>query len=206
MTHFHLKNPSLLGVTLQGERVMVRAGAMVAYDGSIKFEKSLLGGEGLLGALKRKAASENFELMNATGNGTVYFAHLAHKIAIISLNNEKIFIESNSLLAFDQTLKTNVSFAGLRGATSGQGLFTTTVEGVGNVAAICDGIIITLEVSPSYPLFVDPDAFVAYKGNLTQEFVFDINWKTVGGQSSGESYQLKFTGSGIVYIQPSERK
>jgi uncharacterized protein (AIM24 family) len=25
------------------------------------------------------------------------------------------------------------------------------------------------------------------------------------GQSSGESYQFKFTGQGVVYIQPAER-
>jgi uncharacterized protein (AIM24 family) len=53
---------------------------------------------------------------------------------------------------------------------------------------------------------VDPDAFVGYTGNVRQEFVFDVNWKTLVGQSSGESYQLKFTGQGTVYIQPSERR
>lgn len=206
MTTFRLKNDRLLEVELLQEKVLARAGAMVAYDGSIKFEKALTGGEGLLGALKRTVTNESFELMIANGSGTVYFAHQAREISILPLRGEKMFVESRSILAFDQGLKTNVVFAGLRGATSGQGLFTTTVEGQGNVAVISDGKILILEVNTSYPLFVDPDAFVGYKGNVRQEFVFDVNWKTMIGQSSGESYQLKFTGSGIVYIQPSERK
>ena len=206
MTTFRLKSDRLLEVTLNQEKVLSRAGAMVAYDGSIKFEKALLGGEGLLGALKRTVTKESFDLMLVNGSGTVYLAHQAREIYILPLNGEKMFIESSSILTFDQALKTNVTFAGLRGATSGQGLFTTTVEGQGNVAVMSDGNILMLEVTPDYPLFVDPDAFVGYKGNVRQEFVFDVNWKTMIDQASGESYQLKFTGSGIVYIQPSERK
>ncbi len=206
MTSFRLKNDRLLEVALQNEKVMARAGAMVAYEGSIKFEKAILGGEGLLGALKRKVTNEGVDLMVTNGSGTVYFAHQAREISILSLKGEKMVIESSSILALDQGLKTNVAFAGLRGATSGQGLFTTTVEGIGNVAVISDGNILMLEVNSSYPLFVDPDAFIGYKGNVRQEFVFDVNWKTMIGEASGESYQLKFTGSGIVYVQPSERK
>jgi uncharacterized protein (AIM24 family) len=206
LTTFRLKNDRLLEVALENEKVMARAGAMVAYDGSIKFEKALLGGEGLLGALKRTVTKESFELMSANGSGTVYFAQQAREITILPLAGETMFIESRSILAFDRGLKTNVAFAGLRGATSGQGLFTTTVEGQGHVAVISDGNILMLEVNPSLPLFVDPDAFIGYKGTIRQEFVFDVNWKTMIGETSGESYQLKFTGSGIVYIQPSERK
>jgi uncharacterized protein (AIM24 family) len=190
---------------MQNEKVMSIAGAMVAYTGSIKFEKSILGGEGIFGALKRKVTNEGMSLMQTIGTGTVYFAHNAAEIAVIPLNQEKLFIESSSLLAYDAGLKTNTAFAGLRGATSGQGLFTTTVEGNGNIAVISRGNLITLEVGPSYPLFVDPDAFIGYKGNVQQEFVFDVNWRTMVGQTSGESYQFKFTGQGVVYIQPAER-
>jgi uncharacterized protein (AIM24 family) len=143
--------------------------------------------------------------MQTTGTGTVYFAHNAAEITVIPLTQEKLFIESSSLLAFDPSLKTNTTFAGLRGATSGQGLFTTTVEGSGNLAVFSRGNLITLEVDAKYPLFVDPDAFIGYKGNIKQEFVFDVSWRNIVGQASGESYQFKFTGQGVVYIQPAER-
>jgi uncharacterized protein (AIM24 family) len=206
MASFSMKNKRLLQVDLANDKVLSRAGAMVAYVGAVKFEKAILGGEGLFGALKRKVTNEGMDLMTAGGTGTVYFAQDARNIGIIPLSGEKIFVESSVLLAYDQTLRTNTAFAGLRGASSGQGLFTTTVEGKGSVAIVADGGMLAFEVSPQAPLFVDPDAFLGFKGNVSQEFVFDVNWRTMVGQTSGESYQLKFTGQGVVYIQGSERK
>lgn len=205
MSNFRINTDRLLEVDLHNEKVMAISGAMVGYMGTMKFEKSLLGGEGLFGALKRKVTNEGMSLMQTTGNGTVFFAHNAAEITVIPLVNEKLFIESSSLLAYDDSLKTNTTFAGLRGATSGQGLFTTTIEGYGNLAVFSHGNLITLEVDPKYPLFVDPDAFIGYKGNISQEFVFDVNWRNMIGEASGESYQFKFTGQGVVYIQPAER-
>lgn len=205
MTRFRTNTDRLLEVTLQDEKVLAIAGSMVAYTGAIKFEKSLLGGEGIFGAIKRKVTSEGMQVMQASGTGTVLFAQNAAEITVIHMNGEKITIESSSLLAYDTTLKTGTSFAGLRGAASGQGLFSTTVEGHGNIAVISKGNLIMLEVTPSTPLRVDPDAFVGFKGDIRQEFVFDVNWRTMVGQTSGESYQHKFTGQGVVFIQPAER-
>jgi uncharacterized protein (AIM24 family) len=205
MSNFRINTDRLLEVDLHNEKVMAISGAMVGYMGTMKFEKSLLAGEGLFGAIKRKVTNEGMSLMQTTGMGTVFFAHNAAEITVIPLVNEKLFIESSSLLAYDTSLKTNTTFAGLRGATSGQGLFTTTIEGNGNLAVFSHGNLITLEVDPKYPLFVDPDAFIGYKGNIKQEFVFDVNWRNLIGEASGESYQFKFTGQGVVYIQPAER-
>lgn len=205
MTRFRNNTDRLLEVTLQDEKVLAIAGSMVAYTGTVKFEKSLLGGEGIFGAIKRKVTSEGMQVMQASGSGTVFFAQDAAEITVIPLSGEKLTIESSSLLAYDTSLKTGTSFAGLRGASSGQGLFSTTVEGSGNIAVISQGNLIMLEVTPSTPLRVDPDAFVGFKGDIRQEFVFDVNWRTMIGQSSGESYQHKFTGQGVVYIQPAER-
>ncbi|MES3024288.1 MAG: AIM24 family protein [Pseudomonadota bacterium] len=205
MTSFSNNTDRLLEVTLQKETVLAIAGSMVAYTGSIKFEKSILGGEGIFGALKRKVTNEGMQLMQASGTGTVFFAQDAAEITMLPLSGEKLVIESSSLLAYDTSLKTGTSFSGLRGATSGQGLFSTTVEGTGNLAVISRGNLIKLEVTPANPLRVDPDAFIGFKGDITQEFVFDVNWRTMVGQTSGESYQHKFSGKGVVYIQPAER-
>ncbi|ATQ76518.1 hypothetical protein CR152_19860 [Massilia violaceinigra] len=205
VTRFRNNSDRLLEVTLQNEKVLAIAGSMVAYTGAIKFEKSILGGEGIFGALKRKVTNEGMQLMQTSGTGTVFFAQNAAEITVIPLSGEKMTIESSSLLAYDTSLKTGTSFAGLRGAVSGQGLFSTTVEGQGNIAVISRGNLIMLEVTPSTPLRVDPDAFIGYKGNITQEFVFDVNWRTMVGEASGESYQHKFSGQGVVFIQPAER-
>ncbi len=121
MSQFSINSERLLEVTLQNEKVMAIAGSMVAYTGNMKFEKAILGGEGLFGALKRKVTNEGMSLMQTLGTGKVFFAHNAAEIAVIPLNQEKLFIESSSLLAYDAALKTNTSFAGLRGAASGQG-------------------------------------------------------------------------------------
>ncbi|HEX8465515.1 MAG TPA: AIM24 family protein [Abditibacterium sp.] len=206
MTPFSLPNPRLLQIDLAGQSILARAGSMVAYDGQIKFDKAILGGEGVFGALKRRATGEGVALMTTSGTGTVYFAQNAAEILILPLQGEKLWVESSALLALESGLKTNTVFAGLRGASTGQGLFTTTVEGRGNVAILSHGTPLELEVSPSYSLFVDPDAFLGYSGQITQEFIFDVNWKTFVGQGSGESFQLKFSGQGTVYIQPNERK
>lgn len=205
MTSFRNNSDRLLEVTLQNEKVLAIAGSMVAYTGTVKFEKSILGGEGIFGALKRKVTNEGMQLMQTSGTGTVYFAQDAAEITVLTLNNEKMTLESSSLLAYDTGLKTGTNFAGLRGAVSGQGLFSTTVEGSGNVAVISRGNLIMLEVTPANSLRVDPDAFVGFKGDIHQEFVFDVNWRTRIGQTSGETYQHKFTGQGVVFIQPAER-
>ena len=93
----------------------------------------------------------------------------------------------------------------VRGAVSGQGLFTTTLQGTGELAMLSDGNAIGLPVSNEQPVFVDPNAYIGHKGSLTSTIVTDVNWKTFVGQASGESYQLKFMGQGTVFIQASER-
>jgi uncharacterized protein (AIM24 family) len=79
------------------------------------------------------------------------------------------------------------------------------VQGRGELALLSDGPAIALEVTPDRPVCVDPDAYVGHKGNLSSNIVTDVNWKTFIGQTSGETYQVRFSGQGTVYIQASER-
>ncbi len=197
----------MLEVHLQGEAVRAVTGAMVAFDGQVSFKNAGLGGgDGLKAALKRKVTGESLSLMECSGSGVVYFAVDAQHIEIVELANETLQVESSQLLAVAGKLHTDVTFTGLRGASSGQGLFTTTVSGFGTVALLsAGGPPIALEVSPQYPLVVDPDAYVASRGQLNQSFVTDVSWKSVLGEGSGEPFSLRFDGSGIVYIQPAER-
>jgi uncharacterized protein (AIM24 family) len=210
MTRFHNKHARLLEVGLQNEKVMALAGAMVAYEGSMKFEKSILGGEGLFGALKRRVTGEGVPLMVTQGSGTVYFARDAMEVTVMSLSGEKMYVESRHLLAFDQGLRSNSEFVGMNAAlgsmAGGRGLFTTSLEGRGSVAVLSHGPIIALAVTPGTPLSVDPDVIVGYRGQLQQDFILDLNWKDFAGQSSGEGFQVRFSGQGTVYIQPAESK
>ncbi|WP_232663470.1 AIM24 family protein [Pseudonocardia sp. TRM90224] len=207
MQGFRLNGSRVLEIDLQNNAVRAATGSMIAYAGDVKFKNAGMGGgDGLKAALKRRATGESVSLMQCTGNGTVWFAKDAMEILLIQLNGETLKVESEQLLALSDKLRTDVAFAGLRGATSGQGLFTTTVTGQGDVALLsAGGPPIALQVSPQFPLVVDPDAFIASQGQLNQTFVTDVSWRNLIGESSGEAFSLRFDGNGVVYIQPEER-
>ena len=152
MAGFRKNGSRIVEVDLSGESVKALTGAMIAYEGDIAFKKAGFGGgEGIRGALKRKVTGESLDLMECTGSGTVYFAHEATEIELIPLANETLQVESSSLLALDSGLRTNVTFTGLRGATAGQGLFTTTVSGNGMVALLSDGPAISSRGGAAVP-------------------------------------------------------
>ena len=62
----------------------------------------------------------------------------------------------------------------------------------------------TLIVKPGQPVITDPNATIAWSGNLTPEFKTDVSFKTFLGRGSGESIQMKFEGDGFVVVQPYE--
>ncbi|QXJ26286.1 AIM24 family protein [Actinomadura graeca] len=201
-----MNGSKMLAVDLAGETIRALNGSMVAYEGQMAFKRQgMTGGEGLRGALKRKIAGEGMTLMEITGQGTVYLASEATEVTLVRLTGDTLFVESDSLLALDGDLKTGVQFIGLRGMGTGQGLATTKVDGHGTVAVLSDGPAIALEVTPQMPLCVDPHAYVAHHGQLQQDVVTDVNWRTVLGQGSGESVQFRYQGHGLVYVQPAER-
>lgn len=207
MAQLSLNGKKVLQAQLNGETVRAITGSMVAYEGNVSFKNAGMGGGGgFKAAVKRKMTGESLSLMECTGTGVVYLAVNAQDVTVVALGNETMQVESQQLLALDGNLRTDVAFSGLRGASSGQGLFTTTVTGVGQAALLsAGGPPIALEVGPQYPLVVDPDAYVASRGQLNQTFVTDVSWKSVLGEGSGEAFSLRFDGSGVVYIQPAER-
>jgi uncharacterized protein (AIM24 family) len=207
MQGFRINGSRVLEIDVSGNAVRAATGSMIAYVGDVTFKNAGMGGgDGLMAGLKRRATGESVALMQCTGSGTVWFAKDAMEVLIIELNGETLKVESEQLLALSDKLKTDVAFAGVRGASSGQGLFTTTVTGHGTVALLsAGGPPIALEVSPQFPLVVDPQAFVASQGQLNQSFVTDVSWRNLIGESSGEAFSLRFDGSGVVYIQPEER-
>jgi uncharacterized protein (AIM24 family) len=214
MLNFNSINEKMLEVTLAGEQVYSKKGAMIAYKGSIHFARSFLSSGGIQELAMRQVTNEGLQLMTARGNGSVYYAYCDLYVTPISLQGETLYVESSSLLAFDSYLRTGTMFQGnqggiqgaIKGYVSGQGLFTTTLEGHGSLALISQGNAIGLEVTANKPIFVDPNAYLGHKGYLDSQLVTDVNWKTLIGQTSGESYQLKFTGQGTVYVQGYERE
>nr|WP_206323493.1 AIM24 family protein [Streptomyces sp. HNM0574] len=205
VAQFLLHSAKVLAVSVNGDAVKAKNGSMVAYDGQMAFKKMSGGGDGMRGMVTRRLTGEQMEVMEVKGHGTCYFADRASDINLVHLNGEKLHVEASNLLCTDSSLRTGTSFTGLRGASQGNGLFTTTVEGTGQAALLSEGTAVVLRVTPGMPLQVDPGAYIAHQGNLQQQFQSGVNFRTVMGEGSGESFQIRFEGDGLVYVQPSER-
>ncbi|MCT4618511.1 MAG: AIM24 family protein [Marinisporobacter sp.] len=190
-----------------------KKGAMVADQGNFKYEKILLdpnagGGvaRGIMNNISRRLTGENMEIMKVTGSGMCILAFEGKNVTIVPLQpGESVGVESENILAFTGNLNYGVRFIGA-GVLSQKGLFTTNFKnnsgGVGHVAVITDGNAVVLQS----PCRVDPDAIICWTGP-DPSFKMDVNWKTIIGQTSGESYMFEFKQAGqTVVLQPSERK
>lgn len=202
---FRLQGSKVLAVEMTGDAVKAKNGSMVAYDGQMAFKKLSGGGEGLRGMVTRRLTGEQMTVMEVKGHGTCWFADRASEINLVGLQGDRLYVESSNLLATDAGLRTGTTFTGLRGASQGNGLFTTTVEGHGQAAIMSDGPAVVLRVSAQYPLTVDPGAYIAHQGNLRQSFQSGVTFRTFLGEGGGEAFQIRFEGDGLVYVQPSER-
>jgi uncharacterized protein (AIM24 family) len=123
-------------------------------------------------------------------------------------------VEADRLLAFDGSLRQDTMFLGrqggvmgmVRGQVTGQGLFTTTLTGHGSVAVLAHGGVFELPIVPGRDVHVDPQAYVAHRGDVRNKLSTAIGWREMVGRGSGEAFQLELSGSGTVYVQASEEK
>ncbi|WP_447040059.1 AIM24 family protein [Streptomyces sp. DSM 118878] len=205
MATFRLQGSRVLAVDMTGDAVKAKNGSMVAYEGQMAFKKMSGGGEGIRGMVTRRVTGEQMTVMEVKGHGTCWFADRATEINLVDLHGDKLFVEASNLLCADVGLRTGTSFTGLRGASQGNGLFTTTVEGTGRAAIVSAGPAVALRVSREYPLTVDPGAYIAHQGDVRQSFQSGVTFRTFMGEGGGEAFQIRFEGEGLVYVQPSER-
>lgn len=214
MSNFQIVNPMLLSVKLNGaKRLLAKLGSMAAYQGTMNFSRAFVSSGGLQELAARTVTSEGLGLMQAEGSGEIFLAFHGCFVTVIPLNGDTMYLESERVLAFEDSIRASIVFLGnqgagglLRGAVAGQGLFTTTLTGHGEIAVLSDGSCIPLQVTNDRPVFVDPNAYVGHLGNVTSSIATGVSWKTLIGQGSGEGIQLKFTGNGKVYIQASEKR
>lgn len=195
----------MLAVELAGDAVKARHGSMVAYTGQMTFKKLTGGGDGLRGMVARRLTGEKMTVMEVKGQGTCYFADQATEINLVRLDGRALYVEADNLLCTEASLHTGTSFTGLNGMSSGNGLFTTKVEGHGWAAVTSNGPAVVLRVGKDMPLRVDPGAYVAHTGDLHRSLKSGAGWTTVIGEGGGEAVQIEFTGEGLVYVQPSEK-
>jgi uncharacterized protein (AIM24 family) len=198
-----------------GQRMFSQRGAMLAYRGAVTFTPSIVGGQGgVMSMIGRRVANEATPLMTVEGDGLVMFGHGGHHIHTVDLSGETLYVEADRLLAFDGSLAQGTMFMGsqggvmgvIRGQVTGQGLFTTTLQGKGSVAFMAHGGVFELPVTPGRPVHVDPQAYVAHRGDLRNKLAAAVGWREMVGRGSGEAFQLELSGQGTVYVQASEEK
>ena len=207
--------------------VLARKGAMLFYTGDVRFTPhgpaGAAGGGamgamgGLVGMAGRAMAGEHQVMMVATGNGEVHYGRAGLHVTVVPLQGDRLVVESSRLLAHTANLQSAVvplSSGGsgggglrgmVRGAVTGQGLFTTQLSGVGGVVLLSHGGTIELPIG-GQPVVVDPQAYVGHLGNVTVELAVAAGWRDAVGKGSGEATQLKLIGQGTVYVQASEEK
>jgi uncharacterized protein (AIM24 family) len=196
---FALQNSQLLRVSL-GADVLAIKGAMVAYQGQIRFDHESAGSMGKM--LKKAFTSEDVPLMRVSGQGEVFFANEAGYVFLLDLDGDGISVNGKNLLAFDAALQWDINRVKGAGVMAG-GLFNTTLQGTGQVALCTVGQPVVLDCSQQ-PTFVDVEAAVAWSTNLVPNLVSSMNFKSMIHGGSGEAMQFSFHGPGFVVVQPAE--
>ena len=196
---FTLQNSQLLRVAL-GPDVLSVKGAMVAFQGQVRFDHEGAGSVGKL--LKKLVTSEDMPLMRVSGQGEVFFANEAGYVYLVDLAGDGISVNGRNLLAFDASLQWDINRVKGAGMMAG-GLFNTTVSGTGTVALCTVGHPVVLDCSQQ-PTYVDVQACVAWSSHLVPDVVSSMNMRSMLRGGSGEAFQYAFSGPGFVVVQPSE--
>ena len=201
---FELENQYLLEVRLNG-LVWAKSGAMVARIGQVKFTRQGLLEQGIGNLLKKAVSGEGMVLMKMEGQGRVYLADAGKKITLLRLAGDTIFVNGNDVLALENGIDNKITMMKRVASMLSGGLFNVKLSGTGIVAITSHYDPLVLKVSAATgPIFTDPNATVAWSGNLSPEIATDISFKTLMGRGSGESIQMKFEGDGWIVVQPYE--
>lgn len=223
MVDFQVINELSLMVTCTGgnDYIFTKAGAFIAGEcngaKNFKFTKVLFGpqqnvGQAILGQIIRRVTRENLPLMKVDflGDSITYYANNQQHIVVYHLQQgEKLYVESENLLAFSSQCDYNVRFLG-QGLISQKGMFTSQLTGMGDnalVAVLSDGNpIVISNIDTKQTITVDPDAVVCWTTS-DPEIKLDLSWRNFIGQHSGESYMFEWHGGSptTVLIQPMER-
>lgn len=198
---FVRQNDYALLVNLSGT-VLAKQGSMVAHKGNVDFEYK---GSGMTRFLKKAMTGEDLPLMKISGQGDVWLANQGCQVHVIELEGEQLSISGRNVLAFEDHIGWDIDFikAGIMGFVAG-GLFNITLSGNGSIAVTSSGTPIVIAVTPEMPVSVDTNAIIAWSTALNVSIKSSFKAQQLIGRSSGESFQMSFTGSGFVIVQPGE--
>lgn len=201
---FELESSKMLEVKVNS-RIWSKMGAMVAYKGNLTFKREGTLEGGLMKAIQRAVTNET-RLTKIEGQGVAYLADQGKEVTILRLSSDSINVNGNDLLAFEDSIQYNITMQRSVSSMLTGGLFSVRLDGNGLVAILSYGKPLTLSVKPGQPIYTDPNATVAWSGNLQPILKTDMSFKTLIGRGGGETFQMAFEGEGFVVIQPYEEK
>ncbi|MFG2723229.1 AIM24 family protein [Streptomyces sp. NPDC048416] len=195
-----LENAKSIKYAVNGE-MLARQGAMIAYRGTLQFERR---GQGIGGMLKRAVTGEGLPLMAVSGQGEAWFAHEAQNCFIVDVEpGDALTINGRNVLCFDSSLSYEIKTVKGSGIAGG-GLFNSVFTGQGRLGLMCEGNPLVIPVSPQMPVYVDTDAVVGWTANLQTSLHRSQSIGSMLRGGSGEAVQLMLQGEGYVIVRPSE--
>lgn len=194
--------------------IWMKLGSMVACRGDVKFTKEGMLSHGIKHAVKKTFTGEGATLVRAESKpgekAQIYLASQDSRIVLLRLSGDALVVNGSDLLAFEPTVKHKITMMKSLSAAVSGGLFNVKLQGHGFVAILSQGKPITMAVGRHLaPLKTDPQATLAWSANLVPDFHVDINFKTLLGKGSGETFQMKWHQTsdgedGFVIVQPVE--
>jgi uncharacterized protein (AIM24 family) len=197
---FERESERILRVEVDGG-VFIEPGAAVAYRGEIKFER--------LATLDAVSASdaamrELSPLVRAKGKGRLYVGQHGSNVRTVRLNGETLFVASQDLLAFEESLAFDITLVGHGIGIAAGGMTAVKLSGHGAVALACLGEPLTLRVTEGMPVSTAPHATLAWSGGLTPRLKTDLTWRSALGHGGQQGLQIFFEGNGFVLVQPHD--
>ena len=198
---FQKQNGKMLKATLNGDEIITKTGAMVAFQGDVKFDRQ---GGGLARFAKQLATGESIKVMRCHGRGEVFFADAAADIHLLYLENDGLVVNSPNLLAFDSGLNWDIGVMRNVGGATGT-VYNVTLQGSGWVCVTTSGTPMMLSINMQSQCYADVDAVVAWTLGMRVSFEAPVTTSPYVQRKSGEGWQMSFEGQqGYVVIQPSE--
>ncbi|ANH90151.1 MULTISPECIES: AIM24 family protein [unclassified Streptomyces] len=195
-----VENAKCIRYVVNGE-MLARQGAMVAWRGSLQFERK---GQGVGGMLKRAVTGEGLPLMSVRGQGEAWFAHEAQNCFLVHLDGgDEFTVNGRNVLCFDASLAYQIKTVKGSGIAGG-GLFNTVFTGQGTLGLACEGNPLVIPVTPELPVYVDTDAVVGWTARLQTSLHRSQSVGSMLRGGSGEAVQLMLQGEGHVIVRPSE--
>lgn len=195
-------------IILNNGKITMEAGALQFLKGHIECQNEIGGVSGLVGKIAGSMLN-NESTFKPTyhGTGEIYLEPSFGHYLIYHLQNEEIIVDKGMFYTCESTVDVGVAMQkNLSSAIKGgEGLFQTKLSGTG-IAVLQSPVpaheIIKLQLN-NERLQVDGNFALLRSGNIS--FTVERSSKSLlGSATSGEGYLQTFTGTGTVWLAPTE--